>query len=137
MVRMLIAYVAALAPFGLLDFCWLGIMGPRLYKPALGDLIAPSPRLAPAIVFYLLYIAGVVWFAVRPALEQGGWRVALVNGALFGLFAYATYDLTNQATLRIWPVRVTILDLAWGAAASAAAATVSFAVTAWTNRATG
>ncbi len=131
------AYAAALVPFCLLDFTWLGVMGPRLYKPALGDMVAASPRLAPAIVFYLLYLAGLVYFAVRPALADGGWRVALLNGAFFGLVTYATYDLTNQATLRIWSVKVTILDLAWGASVSAAAATVSFVVTAWTNRAVG
>jgi len=137
MVRMLTAWVAALVPFCLLDFAWLSAMGPRLYKPALGDMVADNPRLGPAIAFYLLYLSGLVWFAVRPALAAGSWRAALLNGVLFGNCAYATYDLTNQATLRIWSMRVTILDLAWGAAVSGAAATVSFAVTAWIKRAQG
>jgi uncharacterized membrane protein len=137
MTRSLIAYVTLMVAFGLLDFVWLGFMGPRLYKPALGDMLAASPRIGPAVAFYLLYLVGLLYFAVRPALTEGGWRMALLNGAVFGLVAYATYDLTNQATLRIWPVKVTILDIAWGTAASAAAATVSFVVTAWTNRAVG
>lgn len=130
MMRMLIAWLAALVPFCMLDFVWLGVMGPRLYKPALGDLVAPSPRLGPAVVFYILYLAGLAWFAVRPSLAGGGLRVAALNGALFGLFAYATYDLTNQATLRVWPTRVTVLDVAWGALASGLAAMISYMVTA-------
>lgn len=128
--RMPIAWLAALIPFCLVDFVWLGLMGPRLYRPALGDLVAASPRLAPAVVFYVLYAVGLVWFAVAPAITQGGWRGALLNGALYGLFAYATYDLTNQATLRSWPVKVTVLDLAWGVFASALAAIISYVVTA-------
>jgi len=135
MSRFLVAYGAGLLPFCFLDFVWLGLMGPRLYRPALGDMIAAAPRLAPAVVFYLIYIAGIVFFAVRPALAGASWRVALIHGAALGLFAYATYDLTNQATLRIWPIRITILDIAWGVFATALAATVSFSVTAWSARA--
>jgi uncharacterized membrane protein len=135
MARLSIAWLAALVPFCLLDFAWLSTMGPRLYKPALGDLMAEAPRPGPAIAFYALYLAGLAWFAVRPASEGGDWRSALVNGALFGFFAYATYDLTNQATLRNWPMRVTVLDIAWGAFASALAAVISSAVTARLMRA--
>ena len=135
MPRLPIAYVAALVSFCALDFVWLGLMGPRLYKPALGDMVAAAPRLGPAVAFYLVYIAGIVFFAVRPALAAASWRTALINGAALGLVAYATYDLTNQAILRIWSMRITILDLAWGAFATALAATVSFSVTAWSARA--
>ena len=135
MARMLIAYGTALVCFCALDFTWLGLMGPRLYTPALGDLVAVAPRLGPAVAFYLIYLAGIVFFAVRPALAAGSWRIALTHGAALGLVAYATYDLTNQATLRIWSMRVTILDLAWGAVATALAATVSFSVTARSPRA--
>jgi uncharacterized membrane protein len=137
MSRFLIAYAAALIPFCALDFIWLSLMGPRLYKPALADMVAAAPRLEPAVAFYLVYIAGIVFFAVKPALAAVSWRTALVNGAALGFVAYATYDLTNQATLRIWSIRVTILDLAWGAFATALAATVSFSMTAWSNRAAG
>ena len=137
MILMLIAWGASLVFFCLLDFAWLGVMGPRLYKPALGDLVAASPRLAPAVVFYALFIFGLVYFAVRPALLGGGLRLALLNGALFGFLAYATYDLTNQATLRIWPMKVTVLDMTWGAFISASAAAVGYAAAAWSNRAAG
>lgn len=135
MARLLIAYGAALIPFCALDFTWLGLMGPRLYKPALGDMVASAPRPAAAVAFYLIYLAGIVYFAVRPALAAASWRTALINGAALGLVAYATYDLTNQATLRIWSAKITILDLAWGVFATALAATVSFFVTALSSRA--
>ena len=141
MVRMLIAWAAGLVSFCAIDFAWLGMMGPRLYRPALGDLVAANPRLGPAAVFYAVYVAGMVYFAVGPAFTGGGWRAAFVNGALLGLLAYATYDLTNQATLRIWPMKVTVLDVAWGGLATGLAAAasyaVTYAVTAWGARAGG
>jgi len=130
-----VAYLSILVVFACLDFTWLSLTGPSLYKPALGPLLAEKVRAAPAIIFYLIYLAGLVYFAVWPALASGDWTKALLNGALLGVVAYATYDLTNQATLRIWSTRVTILDLCWGAFASALAAVVSYAITAWASRA--
>lgn len=118
------AYVSAALAFGVLDFLWLRWAGPNFYRPALGDLLAAEFRMAPALAFYLIYIAGMVWFAVRPGMA-GGVPVAVVNGALLGGLAYATYDLTNQATLRVWPVHLTLVDIAWGAAASALASGVA------------
>ena len=93
-----------------------------LYHRALGDLMAKQPDMKAAVAFYLVYVAGVLWFAVRPALADGDWKTALLNGALFGFFAYATYDLTNLATLKSWSLKVSLIDMAWGAALSAAAA---------------
>ena len=118
--KWIVAYLAAGLSFGALDAAWLSWAGKRLYRPALGDLLAPSFRPAPAIVFYLAYVAAVVWFAVRPGMDQGIGCAAL-NGAMLGAIAYATYNLTNQATLRHWPVHVTLIDIAWGAFATAAA----------------
>lgn len=118
------AYVAAGISFGFLDFLWLGWAGPNLYRPALGDLLAAEFRLGPALLFYLIYIAGVVWFAVRPGLAHGS-RQAMLNGALLGAVAYSTYDLTNQATLKFWPVHLTVVDIAWGALATALASGIS------------
>lgn len=138
--RWLIAYAAAGLAFGLLDFLWLRWAGPNLYRPALGDLLAPQFRPAPAAVFYLLYVGAIVWFAVVPAMALGvplnvfgvfppgvfaGIANAAINGALLGLICYATYDLTNQATLRHWPVQLTLIDIAWGASATALAAALS------------
>lgn len=122
--KWIVAYLAAGLPFGALDAAWLGWAGKNLYRPALGDLLAPSFRPAPALAFYLAYVAAMVWFAVRPGLADGIATAAL-NGALFGAIAYATYDLTNQATLKHWPVHVSLIDIAWGAFATAAASAIS------------
>lgn len=121
--KWIVAYVAGGVAFGALDAVWLRWAGPNLYRPALGDLLAPSFRAAPAVVFYLLYVAALVWFAIRPGLT-GGIGTAMLNGALLGAICYATYDLTNQATMKVWPVHVTAIDIAWGAFASAVAAGV-------------
>jgi uncharacterized membrane protein len=110
----LLAYGGAMVAMLALDAIWLSTMAERLYRPQLGDLLAKDFRAAPAVAFYLLYLFGIVYFAALPALREGGRRKALVNGALLGLVAYGTYDLTNQATLRHWPVLVTALDLIWG-----------------------
>ena len=135
--KILIAYVSVLVVFAALDFTWLTLTGPTLYRPALAPLLADTVQAAPAIAFYMIYLAGLVFFAVWPATRSGAWTTALLNGAALGLVAYATYDLTNQATLRVWSFKVTILDLCWGAFASALAATVSYWITTWASRAHG
>ena len=116
------AYLVASAAFLLLDACWLGTMGPRLYRPALGDLMAADVDWLAAGLFYPVYLFGLLVFAIAPALERRAPGLALRRGALLGLVAYATYDLTNQATLRHWPWAITLADLTWGALASAVAA---------------
>ncbi|PLK25993.1 DUF2177 family protein [Novosphingobium sp. TH158] len=123
-----IAYISAAISFGILDFLWLGWAGKNFYRPAIGELLAPSFRGGPALVFYAIYIAGMVWFAVRPGLA-GGLNAALLNGVLLGGLAYATYDLTNQATMKVWPVHITIVDIIWGAFATAVASVVATWVT--------
>ncbi len=120
--KWIIAYIAAALPFGLLDALWLRWAGPNFYRPNLGELLADSFRAGPALVFYVAYIAGMVWFAVRPGLA-GGLGTAALNGALLGALCYATYDLTNQATMKVWPTQITVVDIMWGAFATAAAAT--------------
>ncbi len=135
MSRTAIAYISILVVFAAMDFCWLSATSATLYKPALGPLLSDKVQIVPAVLFYLIYLGGLVYFAVLPALQAGSWSRAAINGALLGLVAYATYDLTNQATLRIWSTRVTLMDLCWGAFASAVAASASFAVTTWANRA--
>lgn len=117
----IVAYLVTGLAFGALDALWLRWAGPNFYRPAIGDLLADSFRPAPAIAFYLLYIAAVVWFAVRPGLA-GGVGAAALNGALLGAICYATYDLTNQATMKVWPVHLTLADIAWGAFATGVAA---------------
>ena len=108
-------YLVTLAIFFLIDMVWLGLVAKNFYRRQLGEMLSPKINWPAAILFYLLFIAGLLLFVVAPALERGGALQALWQGALFGLIAYATYDLTNLATLRNWPILVTIVDLAWGA----------------------
>ena len=122
----LIAYVTAAIAFLCIDAVWLRIMGDVLYRPLLGDILLERFRVAPAVLFYLIYITGVVKFAVLPSLGSDRWITALFNGGLLGLVAYGTYDLTNQATLKTWSTTVTIVDMSWGTILSACAATVGY-----------
>ncbi len=128
-VKTLSAYVITGVAFALIDSVWLGSMYNRLYKPEIGTMLMDGMRLAPAVAFYLLYIAGILIFAVLPALKDGNWQTALVQGALLGFFCYMTYDLTNMATLKVWSIKVTILDMIWGTVLTGLAATVGTLVT--------
>ncbi len=125
----LIAYIATGIAFAAIDAVWLRSMAERLYRPEIGALMADNFRLGPAIVFYLLYIGGILYFAVLPALQSGGWQRALVSGAVLGFLCYMTYDLTNFATLKVWSVKVTILDIIWGSVLTGASAAIGTAVT--------
>ena len=127
--RIGMSYALTMAVFLALDAVWLVTTYDRLYRPAIGHLLRDGFALAPAAAFYALYIVGVVVFAVLPGQASGRATVAAARGALFGLVAYATYDLTNQATLRDWPWHLTLIDLCWGALVSAAAAGVACRIT--------
>lgn len=120
--RYLIAYLASALTMGGLDYVWLTNTKP-IYRKALGAAMAEQPDMRAAVAFYLLYLVGVMVFAVRPALLAGDWRQATLFGALFGFFCYATYDLTNLATLKDFTLQATLMDLAWGAVITAVAAT--------------
>ena len=126
--RLFLIYLSVIVPFLMADAVWLGTMMDRLYRPAFGAMLADTPVFWAAIAFYLAYPAGIVIFATLPALRAGSWTQAARLGALFGGFCYATYDLTNQATLRGWPIRVTLADIAWGMFATALAAAIGYAV---------
>ena len=121
-----IGYVAAGVAMLGLDSVWLTLTANRLYRPLIGDIMLDGFRLAPAIAFYALHLAGIVIFAIRPALFARRWTTALIFGALFGFFAYGTYDLTNQATLKIWSTAITIADMAWGSVLTAIAAAAGY-----------
>lgn len=122
----LLAYVGTLVAMVLCDLAWLSTVGTGVYRPRIGSLLLERPILWAAALFYLTYAVGVVVFAVGPALRSDSWLRALAFGALFGAFAYATYDLTNLSTLRGWSGLVTVLDIAWGAVLSGAAATAGY-----------
>lgn len=121
-----VGYLAALVTMVAADMAWLGVMAPRYYRPTLGDIMISGVNLPPAIVFYLIYPLGLVIFAINPALKAGSVGTALLYGALFGFFTYATYDLTNQATLRNWTTQLTLIDVAWGTLLAAVASAVAF-----------
>ncbi len=128
MKRFGLAYAGAAIAMLALDVIWLSTAAGLLYRPQLGGLLADAFRVGPAAAFYALYLFGVVYFAAAPALKAGGWRKAALNGALLGLVAYGTYDLTNQATLIHWPFIVTAVDLVWGSFLTGASALASYAV---------
>ncbi len=108
-----------------IDSVWLGLVAPKFYQAQIGHLLAEKPNLVAAGVFYLLFVALLVYFVIEPTVQTSTPREAIVRGALFGLATYATYDLTNLATLRDWPLQVTVVDLIWGAALTAATTSLS------------
>jgi uncharacterized membrane protein len=128
--RFIIAYVTVATSFAAIDIVWLGIMAERLYRPTLGEILRPEPNLLPAVFFYLFYPLGLLLFAILPACtEQNAFR-ALLSGAMFGCFTYATYDLTNQATLRNWSTTLTLADICWGSLVAGISAYLGYLVAA-------
>ncbi|AMN40819.1 DUF2177 family protein [Rhodoplanes sp. Z2-YC6860] len=123
--RLVVSYLVTFLVFTVVDLSWLSIMGPALYRPTLGDILLPDLRLAPAAAFYLIFPIGIVAFAVNPAVNANSIATAIGYGFLFGVLAYATYDLTNFATLRNWTFQITILDMVYGGFASAFAAALT------------
>lgn len=121
-----IAYAATATTFLLVDLVWLGLVAKGFYRANIGALLADEINIPAAVTFYLVYIVGIVIFAIAPAFESGSWRASLIMGALFGFFAYATYDMTNLATLRDWPVTVVVVDMAWGTFLTGLSATAGF-----------
>lgn len=125
----LIAYVATLVVFLTIDAIWLGTVAGSIYRQAIGHLMLDRPNFVAAGIFYAIYVIGILFFAVMPALRSGDWTVALGHGALFGFFAYLTYDMTNLSTLKGWPLWLAALDTAWGTALTAVAASGGFFIT--------
>ncbi len=107
-------YVATAFALVCLDILWIGGIAKSLYSQGIGHLMADAPRLLPAVAFYLVYSTGILWFAIYPNISADDWRSTAVSAAMLGGIAYATYDLSNLATLRNWPVALSILDIAWG-----------------------
>ncbi len=116
----ILQFLVVAAAFAIIDAIWLKTMNP-FYRRQIGELMADKPNLGYAVAFYLIYIAGIVFFALRPALDGGSWLSAAGYGAALGAFAYATYDLTNAATLRTWPWQLVVVDILWGAVLTALA----------------
>ncbi len=126
-------YVLATVVFFAVDIIWLGYVARGFYRNNLGGIISPEVNWTAAIVFYLVYIAGIIIFAVNPALKSGMLSSAILWGALFGFFTYATYDLTNMATIQEWPLKVVIVDILWGTILCSSVASLTFLGSKWLN----
>lgn len=126
MSQYLTAYLVTAMVFLAIDAIWLSNVARRFYYPRLGDMLLNKPRLGAAAVFYAVYVIGIVIFAVMPGVQAGSIAKAGGLGALFGFFAYATYDMTNYATLRKWPLSIVLVDTAWGTVLTGASATAGY-----------
>ncbi|MBU0492016.1 MAG: DUF2177 family protein [Chloroflexi bacterium] len=126
-------YLAILVAFFAIDMIWLGLVARMFYYESLGFLMAPAPNWLAAMIFYLLFILGILVFVIVPGLEANSLKTTLLRAALFGLVTYATYDLTNLATLKDWPVLVTVVDMIWGTFLSVSTSCIGFIVGRWLN----
>ena len=124
-------YLLTVPVFFVIDLIWLGVVAKGFYQKNLGFILSPSVKWSAAVIFYLIYIAGILAFAVRPALEKDSLFTAVLWGGFFGFFTYATYDLTNLATLKDWPLAVVVVDILWGVVLCIVVAMASFAIGKW------
>lgn len=121
-------YAIALPIFFAIDMVWLGLIAKDFYRQQIGALLKPDVNWVSAVTFYLLFLAGLVFFVIAPAMEKKQWISALLSGAFFGLVTYATYDLTNLAVAKDWPLLVTIVDLAWGTTLGALVSVLTYVI---------
>lgn len=121
-------YGITLVVFLSIDAVWLLLIAKSLYSKYLGYIMAKSPNLVAAFIFYLIFVAGMLFFVIDPAIEKESWKYALFAGMFFGFVTYATYDLTNLATLKDWPILITLIDLAWGSFVTASTCVISYFV---------
>ncbi|NLC33077.1 MAG: DUF2177 family protein [Clostridiales bacterium] len=119
-------YVVAFGVLLVIEGAWLTLIAKNFYQKELGFLMSDSPKLIPTAMFALVFIAGLVFFVINPALAKDSWKYALLAGLFFGLVSYSTYDLTNLATLKGWPLIVSAVDLVWGSVMSASVSTISY-----------
>ena len=124
-------YFTTLIAFFAIDMVWLGLVARTFYRKQLGFLLSSNTNWIAAIIFYLLFIAGILVFVVLPGLDDNSLKTTILRAALFGIVTYATYDLTNLATVKDWPLLITIVDLAWGTVLSIAVSCVGFLVGKW------
>ena len=129
--KLLISYLLTALVFFAIDMVWLGFIAKNLYRKYLGAFLSDTVNWPAAIVFYLLFIGGIFYFAILPAAEKNSLGKAILGGALFGFLAYATYDLTNLATLKNWPLTIVWIDMAWGAVLTGLVSTAGFYIVKW------
>ena len=134
MVKYLPAYITAIIFMFIVDLIWLSQIAQPLYQDGIGHLMAATPKLAFAAIFYLVFVLGLMWFAVRPNAQIKSLKPTFIAGALFGFFVYASYDLTNLALLKDWPLKLSIIDMTWGTLLSGTCALVAKLVFTKTNK---
>jgi len=119
-------YLIALIVFVIIDGIWLLFISKDLYQKEIGHLLSSNPNIIAAIAFYLLFLGGLVYFVINPGIDKESIKTIIISGALFGLITYATYDLTNLATLKEWPIKITIIDLVWGSSLSCLVSVITY-----------
>jgi uncharacterized membrane protein len=126
MLRYLVLYAITVGIFFAIDILWIGVIAKNLYREKLGFILSDKVNWAAAIIFYLIYIGGIIYFAVAPAIQAQSFSTAIINGVLLGMLCYATYDLTNMATIAKWPLSITIIDIIWGGFLTGSCATATY-----------
>ncbi|MBL7701004.1 MAG: DUF2177 family protein [Ferruginibacter sp.] len=129
--RLIISYLLTAVVFFAVDMAWLGFIAKGIYKKYLGNFLSDKVNWPAAIIFYLLFIIGIFYFAILPAVEKNSLAKAIIAGALFGFFTYATYDLTNLATLKNWPLQIVFIDIIWGMVLTGIVSTAGFYIVKW------
>ncbi len=132
--KYLLTYSLTAVVFFAVDMLWLGILAKGIYRKYLGGMMSEEVNWTAAIIFYLIFIAGILVFVVEPAVERGSWMRAITLGAFFGIIAYATYDLTNLATLKGWPLPIVFIDIAWGAVLTGSTSVAGFFIMRWIGK---
>ncbi len=127
--KILLVFIITTVIFAAIDLIWLGFIAKNLYQQKLGFIMADMINWIAALIFYIMYIGGMLYFVIFPSLNNGNWQTALLKGAILGVLCYGTYDLTNMATLRNWPSEIVIIDILWGAFLTGLTSTLSFLVT--------
>jgi uncharacterized membrane protein len=130
-VKVVYLYLLTVPVFFAIDMVWLGFVAKNMYAKQIGFLLTPNVNWLAAILFYLLYIIGIIYFAVLPGVAKHSWTLVIVNAALFGGLAYATYDLTNLATIKNWPLQITLIDIIWGIVLTSLVALASYSIAQW------
>jgi uncharacterized membrane protein len=126
--KTLYIYLITTVIFFAIDMVWLGFIAKSFYREKLGFILSPDVNWYAAVIFYLIYIGGILYFAVLPAMKDGSWQTALIQGAVLGFLCYATYDLTNMATIKNWPLIVVLVDIVWGIVLTGSCALISYLV---------
>jgi len=124
--KTLLIFIITSVIFFAIDMVWLGVIAKNYYQEKIGFLMADKVNWVAALVFYVMYIGGILYFVILPSIDNGNWQTALLKGAILGMLCYGTYDLTNMATLKNWPYQLVIIDILWGAFLTGATATIAY-----------